>query len=221
MVAEPFTQWVLEDTFPYGRPAFEDVGGTFVSNVAEFEALKLRLLNGSHQAVAYQGQLAGYTHVHEALSDPKIFSFLKNYMIQDVVPTLNIPSGFDVKQYIDTLLDRFSNSHVGDLLARLSQDSSSRIPKFVLPTVLDSLSQGTSHKFGTQVLASWLRYLTLGTNTNRFTLDDPQLTELANAVSAASSDPVEFLRQVPQLTALLSYPEFLEEFRNAYVDLSS
>jgi mannitol 2-dehydrogenase len=66
VVAEPFVQWVLEDRFPAGRPPYDAVGVQLVDNVRPYELMKMRLLNGSHQALTYLGLLCGYRYVHEA-----------------------------------------------------------------------------------------------------------------------------------------------------------
>jgi len=44
---EPFTQWVIEDNFPTGRPAWEAGGVLFVEDVAPFEEMKLRMLTST------------------------------------------------------------------------------------------------------------------------------------------------------------------------------
>ncbi|MEF9605349.1 mannitol dehydrogenase family protein, partial [Paracoccus sp. PXZ] len=62
---EPFSQWVIEDHFPQGRPAWEAGGALFVQDVRPHEAMKLRMLNGSHSLIAYAGQLLGLPHVRD------------------------------------------------------------------------------------------------------------------------------------------------------------
>ncbi|MEJ1977505.1 MAG: mannitol dehydrogenase family protein [Acetobacteraceae bacterium] len=95
VVTEPFTQWVIEDRFPAGRPAWETAGATLVADVAPFEAMKLRLLNGSHSALAYLGYLAGYQTVAETMQDTGIAGFVRRLM-EDATPTLSLPAGWDV-----------------------------------------------------------------------------------------------------------------------------
>ena len=56
VMTEPFKQWV-EDHFPNGRPRWEDAGAQMTSNVLPYEKMKLRLLNASHQAMAYSPTL--------------------------------------------------------------------------------------------------------------------------------------------------------------------
>ena len=72
MVCEPFTQWVIEDHFPQGRPAWERTGAELVGDVRPYEDMKLRLLNGSHSSIAYLGQLAGWQTVAEAIAVPEL-----------------------------------------------------------------------------------------------------------------------------------------------------
>ena len=50
-------QWVIEDNFPAGRPAWEEVGAQFVADVTPFEHMKIRILNGGGNMPAYGGNL--------------------------------------------------------------------------------------------------------------------------------------------------------------------
>lgn len=158
VVTEPFSQWVLEENFCNDRPAFEQVGVQITDDVAPYELMKLRLLNGSHQAMAYVGILSGYEYVHEAVSDPAIERFLRAYL-SEARRTLHPVSGIDAEEYIETLFERFRNPHIADTLARLAVDASDRIPKFVLPAIRDNLAAGRPITMGAAVVASWQRYL--------------------------------------------------------------
>lgn len=158
VVTEPFTQWVLEDQFSNGRPAFEKVGVQMTDDVVPYELMKLRLLNASHQAMAYIGTLLGHTYVHEAVADPDIERFLRAYL-NEARLTLPPIDGIDVDAYIETLFERFQNPYIADTLARLAVDTSDRIPKFVLPAVRENLAAGRSITMGAAVVASWYRYL--------------------------------------------------------------
>ena len=90
--AEPFTQWIVEDEFPTGRPALESVDVQFVADVRPYELMKLRLLNASHQAIAYFGGPLGYVLVDEALGDDRIRTYLERYMADEAAPTLGEPA---------------------------------------------------------------------------------------------------------------------------------
>ncbi|WP_052061232.1 mannitol dehydrogenase family protein [Rhodococcoides fascians] len=153
--SESFSQWVLEDTFSFGRPPFDEVGVQLVTDVAPYEHMKLRLLNGSHQAMSYLGILAGYTHVHEVMADPDMREFVASYMRAEAAPTLAPVPGIDLDTYIEQLLQRFSSLAVRDTLERQIVDASARIPKFVLPVLRDRLAHDRTVDHCALILAGW------------------------------------------------------------------
>jgi mannitol 2-dehydrogenase len=158
VVCEPFTQWVLQDTFTGGRPPYEEAGVQLVDQVEPYELMKLRLLNASHQAMCYFGYLCGYRLVHEAARDPLFQAFLLGYMDSEATPTLAPVPGVDLDGYKHTLIERFSNPQVRDTIARLCAQSSDRIPKWLLPVVRQQLATGGEIRRSAAVVASWARY---------------------------------------------------------------
>jgi len=158
VVCEPFTQWVLEDSFTLGRPPLEDVGVQVVDDVEPYELMKLRLLNASHQALCYFGYLAGYRLVHEVAQDPLFARFLLAYMDLEATPTLEPVPGIDLDAYKHELISRFSNGEVRDTVARLCAESSDRIPKWLLSVIREQLATGGEITLSTAVVASWARY---------------------------------------------------------------
>jgi mannitol 2-dehydrogenase len=158
VAGEPFTQWVLEDKFTVGRPSFEDVGVQVVDDVTPYELMKLRLLNASHQALAYFGYLSGYRLVHEVAQDSLFSEFLLSYMDNEATPTLQPVPGIDLDEYKKTLIERFSNPEIRDTVARLCAESSDRIPKWLLPVIRKNLETGGDITRSTAVVASWARY---------------------------------------------------------------
>ena len=155
VISEDFTQWVIEDHFPAGRPHWENVGAQLVDDVAPFETMKLRMLNGSHQALAYIGLLRGHTFVHDAIADPAIASFVDAFL-QEAQSTVPPIAGVDLPAYRALLLQRFSNPAVRDTLERLATDASDRIPKFVVPIAHDLLQQSRPAPATAAVIASWV-----------------------------------------------------------------
>ena len=158
VVCEPFTQWVLEDHFPAGRPPFEDVGVQIVEDVVPYELMKLRLLNASHQALCYLGYLSGYRYAHEVAQDPLFAGFLLGYMAEEGSPTLPEVPGVDLGAYRRQLIERFANPEVRDTLARLCAESSDRIPKWLVPVIQRNLETGGGFERSALVVASWARY---------------------------------------------------------------
>jgi mannitol 2-dehydrogenase len=157
VVCEPFAQWVLEDRFA-ARPPLEDAGVQLVGHVEPYELMKLRLLNASHQALCYFGYLAGYRLVHEVAQDPLFADFLTAYMDNEATPTLAEVPGIDLDAYKRSLIERFSNAHVRDTVARLCAESSDRIPKWLLPVIRHNLATGGQVTLSAAVVASWARY---------------------------------------------------------------
>ena len=157
VVCEPFIQWVLEDAFVDGRPPLEEAGVQVVTDVQPYELAKLRLLNGSHQALAYFAALLGIQTVDQAIGEPLLAKFVAGYMAE-ATSTLKPPTGLDLNDYKRTLIARFSNSAIGDTVERLCAYSSDRIPKFVLPVIRDQLDDGRPIDFGVAIVASWARY---------------------------------------------------------------
>jgi mannitol 2-dehydrogenase len=158
VVCEDFTQWVLEDHFPQGRPPFEDVGVQLVDDVMPYELMKLRLLNASHQGLCYLGYLAGYRLVHDVCQDPLFANFLLAYMDREASPTLEPVPGVDLGRYKPQLIERFSNSYVRDTVARLCAESSDRIPKWLLPVIRQNLENGGEITRSAAIVAAWARY---------------------------------------------------------------
>lgn len=158
VTGEPFAQWIIEDRFPAGRPPFERVGAQIVPDVAPYELMKLRLLNASHQAIAYFGAALGYVLVDEALRDELIRDYLVEYMRNEAIPTLAPVPGIDLDEYVNTLIERFSNPHMRDTLVRLATDGSNRMATFTLPAIRDNLIAGRSIRLGAAMVAAWADY---------------------------------------------------------------
>ena len=158
VVCEPYTQWVLQEAFTDGRPPYEEAGVQLVDRVEPYELMKLRLLNGSHQAMGYFAYLAGYRLVHQAAQDPLFQAFLLGYMDKEATPTLAPVPGVDLDRYKHTLIERFSNPQIRDTVARLCAQSSDRIPKWILPVISQQLAAGGEIQRSAAVVASWARY---------------------------------------------------------------
>jgi len=216
VVAESFVQWVLEDTFPQGRPPYEEAGVQIVDDVEPYELMKLRLLNASHQALAYLGTLAGYHYVHEACQQELFANFLMDYMVQEATPTLLPVPGIDLGTYRKELIERFSSAAVRDTLARLAFDASERIPKFLLPVVRDRLAAGGDISRSALVIASWAAYLE-GKDERGQPIDivDKRRDLLVGAVQREQQDPLAFISLNEIFGDLAADPRFVDAYLNA------
>ena len=155
---EPFRQWVIEDSFSNGRPAWHAGGALFVTDVAPFEAAKLQLLNGPHSAIAYLGYLAGFGFVHEAMGDATFKAFIRQMMTNDISPVAPEPEEMNHEVYIEQLLHRFSNSALQHRTWQIAMDGSQKLPQRILSTVRAQLKHGGPVASLGLVVAAWMRY---------------------------------------------------------------
>jgi len=190
VVCEPFRQWIIEDKFCNGRPPLERVGAQFTSDVHPYEMMKLRLLNAGHSAIGYLGWLAGYPYIHEIMADDLFREYLRRLMGQEVTPLLAPVPGINLTEYQATLLTRFANPTIKDQTARICLDGSSKVPKFVLPSLHEALAAGSPSTLLTLALAGWLRYLRGEDEQGRpYAIDDPRAEELQRLARQGKADP--------------------------------
>jgi D-arabinitol 4-dehydrogenase len=140
VMGESFIQWVIEDDFRAGRPAWEKVGAEMVDSVLPYEEAKIRILNASHSCIAWAGTLVGLEFIHEGTNDDEIRKMAYDYVTDDVIPCLS-PSPLDLAAYRDVVLDRFSNPYIKDTNQRVTADGYSKIPGFIVPTLSELLAR--------------------------------------------------------------------------------
>jgi mannitol 2-dehydrogenase len=217
VMTEPFKQWVIEDHFPLGRPAWQEVGAQMTSDVLPYEKMKLRLLNASHQAMCYIGMLLGYQLAHEAMADAQISKLLEQMMEVDVTPLVPPVPGVDLTDYKKTLIERFANPAIRDQLSRLGTEGSARIPKFVLPSISEQIERGGSIRSLCFTVASWFRYLTGKDDEGReLPINDPMSKKLIEAALSGGKDPQSLLSIHEVFSkSLASSPRFVTELREA------
>jgi fructuronate reductase len=155
VVCEPFRQWVIEDRFAGPRPAWELAGAELVADVAPYEEMKLRLLNGSHSAIAYLGCLAGFEHVFEVMAAPDFATFVRR-MMAEIMPTLNVPG--DLTAYQATLIARFANPALAHRTSQIAMDGSQKLPQRLLGPIRDRLRAGAAIDHLCLAVAAWIRY---------------------------------------------------------------
>ena len=198
VVTEPFSQWVIEDRFPLGRPAWERAGAIFARDVAPFETMKLRLLNGSHSTLAYLGLLLGLDTVAEAMAHAPLRQFVTDLARLELAPTLTLPVGQDGDAYLASLHRRFANPSVRHQLVQIAADGSQKLPQRLLAAAHERLAAGAGVARIATVIAGWIAcWRRAAAGDARFRLADP----LADALRQAASDPHparEFLRLAGQ-----------------------
>lgn len=197
VVTEPFTQWVIEDDFPQGRPAWEKSGAEFVADVEPYEHMKLRLLNGSHSTLAYLGYLAGYETVSEAMADPAYERLIRGLMDEEVTPTLHMPPGADLASYKGALIERFKNPALKHRTWQIAMDGSQKLPQRLLGTVRDRLKGNASIDRLALGVAGWMRYVTgIGETGVPIDVRDPMAAHLRILADRADESPERLAREL-------------------------
>lgn len=193
--AEPFRQWVIEDNFSMGRPAWEAFGANFVADVTPYEKAKLRLLNGSHSTLACLGYLAGYTYIHEAMATPAFVEFIRYMMRQEVEPSLDVPTSFDLRQYQHDLCRRFSNAALNHQTYQVAMDGSQKLPQRLLHTVRHQLTHGGSIDAHALAISAWMRYVTgVDEQGQIIEVQDPLADMLQRCYERAGRNPVALVK---------------------------
>ncbi|MCX7340509.1 MAG: mannitol dehydrogenase family protein [Hyphomicrobiales bacterium] len=184
VMAEPFTQWVIEDRFALGRPRWEAGGAQFVSDVAPFEVMKLRMLNGAHSSLAYLGTLAGLTFVADAATDRAFVRFLSG-LWSEVASTLPSGAGLEPLDYAANLLERFRNPALKHRLIQIAMDGSQKVPQRLLGTLRQRRAAGQSCPHLSFAVAGFLRFMTgSGETAEPLEIRDPMAALFAAATQA-------------------------------------
>ena len=188
VVCEPFRQWWIEDRFPLGRPAWERTGVELVTDVRPYEAMKLKILNGSHSAIAYLGQLAGWRTVADAIADPTLAAFISGLM-QEAAATLLMPPQVDLAAYSRALMARFANPALQHQTAQIARDGSQKVPMRLFATAAARAAHGLTSPHVALAVAAWLRFLQgRADDGTPLTIEDPKKdTLLATARQTATS----------------------------------
>ena len=158
VVCEPFCQWVIEDNFVQGRPAWEKVGAELVKDVLPYEEMKLRMLNGSHSFLAYLGYLAGYQHISDCMQDPHYVAAAKKLMINEQAPTLRTVD-VDLAAYADSLIARYRNTTLKHRTWQIAMDGTQKLPQRWLDAIRWHFRQGDSFDYLALGVAGWMRFV--------------------------------------------------------------
>ena len=203
VVTEPFRQWVVEDNFAAGRPAWEVAGVQFSTQVEGFEQTKLRVLNGAHSALAMLGLGLQQDFIHEALAQPEVRRFVDALLGDEILPHLPRVTGLDAADYQVSVLERFANPYIPYRCAQVASDSSQKLPQRLLCTLAERLEAGGAAPRLHVVVAAWLAHIRrCGTEAN---LNDPLAAELREAAQLAGVERVRTtLALLPDTERLLT-----------------
>lgn len=191
---EDFIQWVVEDKFIAGRPAWEKVGAEFTDDVTAYENMKLSLLNASHTLLSYPSFLSGYRKVDDAMHDERIAKFVRTFMDVDITPYVPAPGNTDLDLYKKTLIERFGNRSVSDQIARLCFDGISKFPVYVMPNLVKMIRDHADLTRVAYLIAAYRHYLKYKTDDKgaAFEIAEPWMTA-EDETLIQSDEPMDFL----------------------------
>ncbi len=186
VVAEPYLNWVVEDKFAAGRPAWEAAGVTFVANTAPYERLKLRMVDGPQSVLAYLGALLGLATMREAVAVPALRRFIDDLMRHEIAPTLKGIPEAGLEGYRERFLARVGNAALSHPTRQVAMDGSQKLPPHLLAAIRDRLRGGDDIRRLALAVAAWLHYLR-GEDENgaRYPVEDPLAESLAKLVARA------------------------------------
>ena len=225
VACEPFRQWVIEDNFVAGRPAWEKAGAQLVRDVVPFEEMKLRMLNGSHSFLAYLGYLAGYAHINDCMGDDHYRRAARLLMLNEQAPTLSV-QGVDLARYADLLIERYSNPALRHRTWQIAMDGSQKLPQRWLDSIRWHRANGSRHDLLTLGVAGWMRYVSgVDDAGNAIDVCDPLLATIQQAVRTSENGEAR-VKALLGLTAifgddLAAAPEFVADVTAAFTRLSS
>lgn len=176
---EPFCQWVIEDTFPLGRPQWEAAGVIFTRHVAPYEAMKLRMLNGTHSMLAYAGFHAGHRFVRDVMADGALARLVRRHL-DAAQATLPPMPGIDLAAYGRDLALRFENPAIAHVTFQIAMDGSEKMPQRIFSAV-PRAQDLRPFSFAT---AAWLRHVSGSTHDCApYDLRDPRAAALQAATA--------------------------------------
>lgn len=180
---EAFSQWVIEDRFCAPRPDFSALGVDLVTDVAPWEAAKLRLLNGAHSTLAYLGALAGYDFVHQAIAAP-CYRALVERLWDESAATLARDAGLDITAYRARLLNRFANSELQHRTVQIAMDGSQKLPQRLVAPLRERFKRGLESPALVLAIAGWMRWqIGRAENGDRIIVDDPMAAQIAAQIN--------------------------------------
>lgn len=181
--AEIFHLWVIEGDKKYAEEIpFHKIGLNvlWTDDVTPYKKRKVRILNGAHTMMVLAAHLAGLETVKEAMDDELVFSFMKQGIFEEIIPTLDLPKS-ELEQFANDVIERFQNPFIKHYLLSIALNSVSKYKVRVLPSVLQYIKdKGAEPKRLVFSLAALIAfYRTDAAN------DDPDVMEYMKTASTA------------------------------------
>jgi mannitol 2-dehydrogenase len=210
---EHFRQWVIEDNFCAGRPAWDKVGVTFSEQVHDYENMKIRILNGGHQLIGQLGDLLGIKTIAECMQNAKIQALFHKIERDEIAPHVKAVPEFSPQDYVALIAKRFANPAIVDTTRRVAFDGSSRHPGFIIPSIRDGLAAGIPVTGLAFISAIWARYCQgVREDDSQIEANDPAWQKLQQQAQQAKQNPQAWLDMQHIYGDLAQAPQFADSF---------
>lgn len=218
IMAEDFTQWVLQSTVTADMPDLAKVGVTVTSDVDPYEETKIRVLNGGHTSLAYMAALEGVETFDAAMRVPHLLEHFKNFENHEVLPAITLSLSFSKSDYLESIIQRFSNVAIGDTVARICADGMAKFPIFIRPTLLGCLEQGITPRYAMRSIASWYVFAQhVDAGKIKFEYMEPSWPDLKAMLGTdAFVTNRQLWGKLPD-----TYPEFADTLRQEIIEMES
>jgi mannitol-1-phosphate/altronate dehydrogenase len=218
VMAEDFTQWVLQSQAAADMPALERAGVTVTADVDPYEETKIRVLNGGHTSLAYLAALQGIKTFDAAMREPELLEHFKNFEMQEVLPAITLDLPFSKDEYLQQIIVRFGNTAIGDTVERICADGMVKFSIFIRPTLEGCLQQGIMPLYAIRSIASWYVFaLHVEAGKIPFKYVEPGWNDLkAMLGTSAFATDRQLWGELPA-----SYPDFSETLRREIVEMES
>lgn len=199
---EPFHQWVIEDWFSSGRPDWEAGGAVVTKNIAPYEEMKLRMLNGSHSMLAYAGYLLGHQYVRDVTADSSMLALITRHLASASL-TLDPLPGVDLDDYASRLIERFRNPAIAHATYQIAMDGSQKMPQRIFDPALCAIGNNQDVRPYAFAAALWMRYCFAETdNGHTYKLQDPLADQLELAVSH-TREAAQIIQRISDIPVLI------------------
>lgn len=157
---EIFHLWVIEgpeqlkSLLPFEKSGLHVY---YVPSIKPYKERKVKILNGSHTLMVPIATFLGFEAVRESILDERINKFVRGFIDLEVVPTIDLPKD-EMKQFAESVLERYANPFVHHLLSSIALNSMSKFKSRILPTIKDLVQQGIFPRHALFSLAAWILY---------------------------------------------------------------
>jgi fructuronate reductase len=214
VVTEPYTEWVLTDSFGTGRPDWPSAGALITSDVRPYEERKLWLLNGAHSLLAYAAPSRGHRTVAEAVADPVVLAWVREWW-DEASPWMSLPRS-QTAAYCDALLERWGNTRIRHQLAQIAVGGLQKLPARILPVLRAELAAGRVPPGAVRILGAWVAWLRVSGSSSA----DPGARELAATIRQIGARDGTRQALAALDPALADYPELLAAVSAASAEFS-